>query len=103
LPSINALHEDFQSRGLTVLLVNMREDRETVRRAVTTKGYTAPVLLDTDGMVANAYRVTGTPTVFLLDRHLQVAGRAIGRRQWATDEVRRLLGAVLATAPAGRP
>jgi peroxiredoxin len=103
LPSINALHEEFKARGLTVLLVNMREDRETVRRAVASRRYTAPVVLDTDGGVANAYRVTGTPTVFLLDRRLHVIGRAIGRREWASDEARRLLAAVLATPPGRRP
>jgi len=103
LPSINALHEQFKDRGLTVLLVNMREDRETVRRAVTTRGYTAPVVLDTDGGAANAYRVTGTPTVFLLDRQLHISGRAIGRREWASDDARRLLAAVLATPPGRRP
>jgi hypothetical protein len=79
-----------------VLLVNMREARETVRRAATTRRYTAPVLLDTDGGTANAYRVTGTPTVFLLDRRLRVVGRAIGRREWGSEEARRLLAAVLA-------
>jgi hypothetical protein len=103
LPSINALHEEFKDRGLSVLLVNMREDRETVRRAVTARRYTAPVLLDMDGGTANAYRVTGTPTVFLLDRQLHVIGRAIGRRGWASDEGRRLLATVLATPPGGRP
>ena len=96
MPSINALHEEFKGQGLTVLLVNMREDRDLVRRTVTTRGYTAPVLLDADGGVANAYRVTGTPAVYLLDRRLQVVGRAIGRREWASEEGRRLLAAVLA-------
>lgn len=101
MPSINALHEQFKGQGLTVLLVNLREDRETVRRAVASRRYTAPVVLDTDGGVANAYLVTGTPTVYLLDRHLWVIGRAIGRRDWESEEGRRLLAAVL-SAPAGR-
>jgi peroxiredoxin len=101
LPSINALHEEFKGRGFSVLLISMREDRETVRRAVTTRRYTAPVVLDADGEVANAYRVTGTPTVYLLDRELHVIGRAIGRRDWASEEGRRLLAAAL-SAPLGR-
>jgi hypothetical protein len=95
LPSINALHEEFKGRGLTVLLVNMREDREIVRRAVTTRRYTAPVVLDADGEVADAYRVTGTPTVYLLDRRLQIIGRAIGRRDWAGEAGRRLIATLL--------
>ena len=101
LPSINALHDEFKDRGLTVLLVNMREDRETVRRAVTTRRYTAPVVLDADGQVVAAYRVTGTPTVYLLDRGLGIVGRAVGRRDWASEDGRRLFAAIL-SAPTGR-
>ena len=103
MPSINALHDEFKGQGLTVLLVNIRESRETVQRAVATRGYTAPVVLDTDGEVANAYRITGTPAVYLLDRRLHVIGRAIGRRDWASEESRRRLAAVLSSAPGPRP
>jgi len=46
--------------------------------------------------------VTGTPTVFLLDRELHVIGRAIGRRDWASDDARRLLTDALAPAPGPR-
>jgi len=103
LPSINALHEELKDQGLTVLLVNMRENHEIVRRAVTTRRYTAPVVLDEDGGVADAYRVTGTPTVYLLDRRLHIVGRAIGRRDWASQDGRRLLAAVLSSSTGRRP
>jgi hypothetical protein len=102
LPSINALHEEFKGQGLSVLLINMRENHEVVRRAVTTRRYTAPVVLDEDGEVANAYRVTGTPTVYILDPRLQIVGRAIGRRDWAGDEGRRLFAALLSASPGRR-
>ena len=103
MPSINALHEEFKAQGFTVLLVNMRENREIVRRAVTTRRYTAPVVLDEDGAVANAYRVTGTPTVYILDSRQQIVGRAIGRRDWASDEGRSLFAALLSASPGRRP
>lgn len=80
----------------------MKEDRETVRRAVTTRRYTAPVVLDEDGQVAAAYRVTGTPTVYLLDRRLSITGRAIGRREWASEDGRRLFVAILSSPPGRR-
>lgn len=59
------------------------------------RGYTAPVLLDANGAVSAAYRVTGTPTIYLIDRRSQIVGRAIGRREWAGEEGRRLLAALL--------
>lgn len=91
MPSINALHEEFKGRGFTVLLLNMGEDAELVRRTVDARGYSAPVLLDRGQRVAAAYGVTGTPTVYIIDRSLQVLARAVGRREWAGDTGRRLI------------
>lgn len=92
---MNALYEEFKGRGLTLLLVNMGEDAALVRQTVKKRGYTAPVLLDANGEVSAVYRVTGTPTVYLVDRRSRIVGRAIGRRDWAGEEGRRLLAALL--------
>jgi hypothetical protein len=89
------LHEEFKGRGLALLLVNIGEDAELVRQTVKKRGYTAPVLLDAIGAVSAAYRVTGTPRVYLVDRRSQIIGRAIGSRNWAGEEGRRLLAALL--------
>ena len=88
---MNALHEEFKSRGFVLLLVNMGEDPETVRRTVTARRYTAPVVLDRSREVADVYAVTATPTVYVLDRRLQIVGRAIGRRDWSGEVGRRLI------------
>jgi hypothetical protein len=95
LPSIDALHGEFKGRGLRLLLVNMGEDPELVRRAVKARGYTALVVLDRDRVAASAYLVTGTPTVYLVDRRSHVIGRAIGRRDWAGETGRRLISAMV--------
>ena len=95
MPSINALYEEFKDRGLVVLLVNIREDPGTVRRAVQANRYTAPVLLDRSGEASRAYLVTATPTVYLVDRRAMIIGRAIGRRDWAGEAGRRLIEALV--------
>jgi peroxiredoxin len=92
---MNELYEEFKGRGFTLLLVNTREDPQLVGKAVRARGYTAPVVLDPDGAVTAAYRVTGTPTVYLVDRASQIVGRAIGRRDWASETGRRLIGALV--------
>lgn len=88
---MNALYEELKGQGFVLLLVNMGEDPETVRRAVKTRGYTAPVALDVGRRVSDVYAVTATPTVYILDRRLQILGRAIGRRDWAGEAGRRLI------------
>jgi hypothetical protein len=78
-----------------VLLVSVMEARETVARAVAARGYGARVLLDTDGRMADAYRVQATPTVYLIDRDGMLLGRAVGPRPWAKPPGRALLAALL--------
>jgi hypothetical protein len=95
LPSINALYEEFKGRGLALLLVNLGEDPQLVGKTAATRGYTAPVLLDRERTVSAAYLVTGTPTVYLVDRESRIVGRAIGRRDWAGAQGRRLMDALL--------
>jgi peroxiredoxin len=92
---MNALYEEFKGRGFVLLLVNMGEDPETVRRAAKARRYTAPVLLDRDREVSDAYVVTASPTVYIVDRRLQIIGRAVGRREWSGAAGRRLIAELI--------
>jgi hypothetical protein len=96
LPSINQVHREWESKGVTVLLVDIREDRAKVARAVAERGYVAPVVLDQDGEVTEAYGVHATPTVFLVARDGTIVGRAIGPRPWTGPDARALIQALLA-------
>ncbi len=92
---MNALYREYRSRGLTLVLVDMVEDREQVDRTVKERGYIAPVLLDADGSVSRAYGVRATPTVFVIGQDSTVLGAAIGPRPWAEPAGRALLQALL--------
>ena len=95
MPSINALHDELGPQGLKILLVDIAEPRERVAQAVASRGYRAQVLLDPKGQTADAYRVRGTPTTYLVGRDGLVLGGAIGPRPWAQAEARALLQALL--------
>ena len=98
MPSIDALQTEFGKDGLTVLLVDITESRETVAQVVAARGYTARVLLDPDGRASETYRVTGTPTAHLIGRDGVLLGRAIGPRPWTQPSGRALLAALLRPA-----
>jgi hypothetical protein len=96
LPSVNRVYGEFKDKGLEVLLVDFREDAETVKKAARDRGYTAPVLLDQSGDVTGrAYGVWGPPTVFFVDRKGQLLGRAVGPRGWDSPTAKTFLRALL--------
>ena len=89
------VHKEFNQKGLTVLAVNVQENRDRVANWVEEKNVTSLILLDADGAVAQLYGVTGTPTVVLIGRQGELIGRAGGSREWTGEKGRRLFEALL--------
>ena len=93
------LYKELARDGLTVLLVNIAEDRATAAQATSSRRYAAPVLLDPNGKTSESYRVTGTPTVFIIGRDGMILGNAVGPRPWGEPAGRALLEALLHRQP----
>jgi peroxiredoxin len=89
------VHKEFDQKGLTVLAVNMQENRNQVAHWVKEKNVTSLVLLDADGAVTRLYQVIGIPTVVLIGRQGELIGRAGGSREWTGEKGRRLFEALL--------
>ena len=90
------MHGEWEPRGVTVVLVNIREDRAKVARVVAQRGYAAPVALDLDGSVSEAYGIHATPMAFVVARDGKIVARAIGPRPWTGPDARALFRALLA-------
>jgi peroxiredoxin len=91
------VHQEFNHKGLTVLAVNMQENRNRVANWVKEKNVTSLVLFDSNGAVTRLYRVTGTPTVVLVGREGEMIGRAFGTREWTGEQGRGLFEAMLSS------
>jgi len=78
-----------------VLAINLAEPRDVLAAWVKGRNVTSTVLLEPTGAVARSYGVAHTPTVFLVDRHGRLVGKAIGTRQWTGDKGQALLRALL--------
>lgn len=96
MPSINQLYQEFKEQGFVVLVVDIREPKGLVEKAVRERGYTFPVLLDSTAEVSLQCQVRGTPTVYLLDRRGKLVAGAVGARPWDSQPGRELLQALLA-------
>ena len=92
MPSVNKLYSELKNQGLEVLLVDIRESPDLVKRTVQERGYVAPILLDQSGDTAGKHwGVWGTPTAYVIDRQGRLSGRMVGARDWSTPEARKFV------------
>ncbi len=78
LPSIQALYNKLESKGLAVVAVDMGEQKPVVAQFVKDYSLTFPVLLDGDVAVGSAYGASSIPTNYLLDRSGRLIARIVG-------------------------
>ena len=70
MPLIQEVFEDkeWSDKGLTILAINIGEDRSTAERFMEDNGLSFPVLLDTSESVAREYNIRYIPTTFFIDK-----------------------------------
>jgi peroxiredoxin len=96
LPStIEQVHTEFKDRGLVVLPISIEEGRRKVSGWTDKQKLTLPFLLDPDGEASAAYKITATPTVFLINRDGKVVAKAIGTKAWTSAAGRTVLQLLL--------
>jgi peroxiredoxin len=96
MPALERLQREFSARGLAIIRVNVRENKEAVRRYAKQLGLTFPLVLDRDGKINALYGVIGLPTTFVIGRDGRAVAFAIGPRQWESAPARAFIAALLA-------
>jgi peroxiredoxin len=70
VPLLKALHEKYRNEAV-ILGISVDVSLERVERTIREKGMTYAILADGkgfDGPIPTAYRIQGTPDLFVLDR-----------------------------------
>ncbi len=77
IPSFKATHERFRKSALRIVAVNIgiRDSLETVREYAKENALPYDIVFDTNQEALTAYRVSGTPTVLLLDASGEIVSR----------------------------
>ena len=96
MPStIEKVHQQYRDAGLVVLPISIEEGRSKVAAWNQKHGLTLPFLLDPGGEATAAYRVTATPTVFLVGRDGKLIAKALGTKEWTSERGHALLRLML--------
>jgi thiol-disulfide isomerase/thioredoxin len=96
MPVLEGLHRELAPRGLAVVGINAREDRQAVGRYATELGLTFPLVLDQAGKNNRLYGVIGLPTTFVVGRDGRAVALGVGPRDWGSPPARALIEALLA-------
>ncbi len=67
-PQLDALHKDFKDKGVTVLAVNLDEQRKAADLFLSTRPHTMPVVFDPAGTAAETFGLKGMPSSVIVDR-----------------------------------
>jgi thiol-disulfide isomerase/thioredoxin len=67
-PALDAIHRDYQSKGVEIMAVNLDERRRDAERFLGEHPHHLTVLFDPTGASPVAFGVKGMPTSFLIDR-----------------------------------
>lgn len=95
MPHLQKLHDQFKDEDFIIMAVySDREGAKAVKPFIKKSGYTFTEnsgiynsgLLDPTGRVTNMYRVTGTPTTYLINKNGDAIGVAQGYRDWSKKE-----------------
>ncbi|MFW5972303.1 MAG: TlpA family protein disulfide reductase [Bacillota bacterium] len=76
MPDIQKLYEEH--KDITILAVNLRENKGQVSEFLMANGYNFPVVLDPDGNIGNQYMVRGIPTTYILDENGVIIDKTSG-------------------------
>ena len=96
MPSIERLAQRHTEENVKVLLINMKEDRETISSFINRKKYSSSILLDKKGRVAENYSVYGIPVSFLIDKQGDIVFRFLGSLNWESEKMISLVQSLIA-------
>ena len=95
LPVVVQICKEYADRGVVFRAVNLKEDAETIRGFLQEEPIDAPVVMDSDGAAAAAYRVDAIPHTVIIGRDGIVQAVHVGANEGMEAKLRKQLDALL--------
>ena len=98
MPSIEALHKSYGSKGLKILAVSIDDPGtdSTIRAFVKQYGLTFEVLHDPKGKISDLYDIGGYPETFIVGKDGVIRKKLMSATDWNSPESRALVDRLLA-------
>jgi thiol-disulfide isomerase/thioredoxin len=86
MPSMEKLHQKFKDKDFAMVAVNLQESASKVKQFFKEFKLTFMTLLDSTGDVGAELGIRSIPTTFILDKSGRIIGKALGPREWESQE-----------------
>ncbi len=87
IPYFNSAWDKLKDDGITMLLVNINEGKETIEAYEKQVPINPTILRDETAGQLNNWNLTGLPVTFILDPEGRVVYQAMGERAWDSNEI----------------
>ena len=68
----------YRDKGVTVIGIDIKESNSVVKKVTDSFNITYPILLDSDGMISEAYNIFGVPSSFFIDKEGTIRDVVLG-------------------------
>ena len=96
MPAMEKLYRELKKDGLVILAVNIQEGPERVKEFFSKHNLTFSALLDRNGKVSELYQAWALPVSVVINKRGEIAARAVGSKDWYSDEALRFFRKLLA-------
>jgi len=95
MPSLTRMYNTLKGKGVVLLAVSIDEDRNALEGFLRKTPLNFPVVHDSNGRWAAAYKVYTYPTTFIIDRYGVVRRYLLGSQEWDSGALLEELGRLL--------
>jgi peroxiredoxin len=96
MPSLEAVYQGFKGKGFILLTISVDYAGEKVVKEFMEKHrYTFPVLLDPKCSCLDLFDIKGIPSTLIIDKGGRLIGRAVGPRNWNSNDAVALIHKLL--------
>ena len=95
MPYLEKLHADYGARGVKVVIVDTRNQKEPTAKIMREVPVTALVLLDDKRLAWDVFEIVGTPTTLIVDSEGRAVFKHVGYAESMNEMMSREVDALL--------
>jgi len=95
MPALKEVSDKYHDKGVRYYAVDLRETPDKIRAYLETEKLDIAVPLDKDGGIAKKYKVTGIPTMFIIDKKGVVRDVHVGFSPSLKDDLEKALDKII--------